>query len=100
MSRPPLPADVGVHPALEPWLADARADLADHLGIDPEHIVVTLAALVTWPDSSCGCPQPGMRYLQVTTDGAYAELVAGGATYAYHAGGRRPLFRCDGGTMS
>ena len=90
-----LPVDAGVHPAVQVWAETARADLAAHLGIDPGSVEVRLAWPVTWPDSACGCPQPGMAYLQVQTDGAYAELAVGGVTYAYHGGGRRPPFRCD-----
>ncbi len=94
MTRPQLPPDAGVDPALGPWLAEARADLAAYLGVDVESVEVRVAARVTWSDASCGCPRPGMRYAQVPTDGAYAELVVGGAVHAYHGGGRRGPFRC------
>jgi hypothetical protein len=38
-----------------------------------------------WPDSSLGCPQPGMAYLQVITPGYLIVLRALGNDYMYHA---------------
>lgn len=80
--------------ALSPWIDAATADLADRLGVDPGTIPPISAVLVSWPDSSIGCPQPGMQYLQVVTDGAVIELEADGAVYRYHGGGDRTPFLC------
>ena len=49
---------------------------------------------VTWRDSAVGCPQKGMSYLQVLTDGTRIILQVGGRRFDYHAGGRRDLFYC------
>ncbi len=54
-------------------IARARETLRT-AGIDPSQLTVTRAEPVTWPDSSLGCPQPGIQYLQVLTPGYRIEL--------------------------
>lgn len=76
-------------PGLYPLVDMAVAGLAEMLGIEAESIALVAARLVTWPDSSLGCPQPGMEYLQVLTDGSVIELSAGGSVYEYHTGGNK-----------
>lgn len=83
-----------IDPGLQPWVEDATADLAERLGVVTDAISTIAAVLVTWPDSSLGCPQPGMEYLQVLTDGAVIELEAEGAVYRYHAGEGSGPFLC------
>ncbi len=80
---------------LQPLIDLAVADLAARLGIAPGDIEVISAEEVTWPDASLGCPQPGMAYAQVLTDGARIDLRAGGAVYSYHSGGGRDPFLCE-----
>jgi hypothetical protein len=71
----------------------AVADLAERLGLDARDVTVVDARAVTWGDSSLGCPQPGMQYLQRLVDGALVVLEAGGRTYEYHGGS--PLQLCE-----
>jgi hypothetical protein len=80
---------------LQPYIDIAVADLATRLSVDSSAIQVQSAVLKEWPDSSLGCPQPGMQYAQVQTDGSQIVLLAGGKQYRYHAGGSRPPFFCD-----
>jgi hypothetical protein len=80
---------------LEGLIEKAREDLAQRLSISPDQISLVEAAGVVWPDSSMGCPQPGMQYLQVPEDGALIILQADGNMYEYHRGGRRGLFLCE-----
>ena len=80
---------------LEGLIAKAREDLAQRLSISPDQISLVEAAMAVWPDSSMGCPQPGMEYLQVPEDGALIILRAEGNLYEYHTGGRRGLFLCE-----
>lgn len=82
---------------LERLVEQAREDLARRLPATPGHIVLVEVSEMTWPDSSIGCPQPGMAYLQVRADGARIVLEADGRRYAYHYGGRRGLFLCEKG---
>ena len=65
----------------------AVADLADRLSIDESAITVVLVEEVVWSDGSLGCPQPGMSYAQVVTDGLRIVVEADGALYDYRSGG-------------
>jgi len=51
-------------PAFEKALEVLRAE-----GVDPEVLTLESWEAVTWRDSSLGCPQPDMMYLQVLTPG-------------------------------
>lgn len=93
--RSTAPPIAGVEPALEPYVARARADLAQRLGVPAEQIELIASALVTWPDTALGCPRSGMSYPQVPTDGSVIELRAGGTTYRYHSGGSTLPFLCQ-----
>lgn len=41
----------------------------------------------SWPDSSLGCPQPGMSYMQVITPGYIVLLEANGSVHEVHVAG-------------
>ena len=69
-----------------PIVVAAVADLASRLGVAEDTVVVVDARAVTWGDSSLGCPQPGMQYLQRTVDGVLVILEAEGRRYEYHGG--------------
>jgi hypothetical protein len=72
----------------------AVADAARRSGIDPADVEVVSDEEVTWRDSSAGCPQKGMQYLQVITDGRRIVLAVGARQFEYHSGGKRDLFFC------
>lgn len=80
---------------LESLIEKAKEDLAQRLSISVSEISLVEAKPVVWPDSSMGCPQPGMAYLQVPEDGALIILQVKGMLYEYHNGGRRGLFLCE-----
>lgn len=79
-----------VPPGATAALAAVRQDLAQRHKLAEAQIIVVRAQAVDWPDSSLGCPQPGMVYLQVVTPGYRLVLAAGGVSTEYHtdAGGR------------
>jgi hypothetical protein len=89
-----VPAPVAAPPArengmnLESQVATARADLGERLGLPESEIEVLEARHVTWADSSLGCPQPGMAYMQVLTPGVLVRLGAEGREYRYHGSTR------------
>lgn len=88
-------------PGLSPMIDIAVTDLAERLGLAESDIEVTAAYLVAWPDASLGCPEPGMQYAQVVTDGAVIELTANDTAYKYHTGGSRYRpFLCETPTGS
>jgi hypothetical protein len=68
-------------------VALARQDLAGRLDLAADQIQVLSVEAVEWPDTSLGCPQPGMMYAQVLTPGYRIGLQAGGQAYTYHTGG-------------
>jgi hypothetical protein len=85
-----------VDPGMGGLVAKATEDLAARLGISPEDIELLSAVLVTWPDSSLGCPEPGMVYAQLLQDGSVIELGANDRVYRYHTGGSTlEPFLCD-----
>ena len=84
-----------VNPELKPWVDMAVQDLAAKLSAKPEDIDVLEARYVTWPDSSLGCPQPDMGYLQALTDGLLIVLRNGSASYHYHGRREGPPFYCE-----
>ena len=77
----------------------AKADLAERLDIKIDAIMLISYEDVVWPDSSLGCPQPGMAYLQVPKDGSRIVLEFEGTTYDYHTGGGRDPFLCEQTTI-
>ena len=91
----PFYAAGDVDPGLEGFVGRARLDLAERLGVPPAAVTTHAAVLVRWPDGSLGCPQPGMSYAQVVTDGFVLELAHDGAVYRYHGGGARGAFLCQ-----
>jgi hypothetical protein len=76
-------------------VAQAKADLAQRLGVAPEDIQVIRAEAVTWPNAALGCPQPDMSYADVLVEGLLVELSHGGQVYSYHSGGTEPPFLCE-----
>jgi hypothetical protein len=69
--------------------AIAAAALAAHTGGNATDVLIRSVEAVDFSDSSLGCPQPGMAYLQVITPGfkVIAEL-AGSSFDVRVAGGR------------
>jgi hypothetical protein len=73
----------------------ALADLTDRLDVDPGQVRAVEAQQVTWRDSSLGCPQPGMIYQQVLTEGVRIVLELDGRRYEYHSGGGHGPYLCE-----
>ena len=78
-----------------PQVRMAVTDLAGRLDVEAGEIEVVGVELVTWPDGSLGCPQPGMAYTQVPQDGLLIRLQVDDETYAYHSGETRDPFLCE-----
>jgi hypothetical protein len=79
-------------------LAIARArETLRTAGVDSTPLTVTRAEPVTWPDSSLGCPQPGIQYLQVLTPGYLIELHGAQGDYVMHVAGNNAIV-CTGKT--
>jgi hypothetical protein len=64
----------------------AKQDLAERLGIATDAIEITSVKPMQWPDTSLGCPKPGMSYATVIVPGYKILLEAETQTYEYHTG--------------
>ena len=77
----PVPSD----PGLQSLVQRTKEDLANRLVIPADEISFVEITEVEWSDSSLGCPQPGMNYLQVITPGYLILLEANTQMYEYHS---------------
>ena len=59
-------------------------DAAPRLGLAPGSVRVDRVEARDWPDSSLGCPQPGMMYAQVITPGYLVVISGSGRSLEYH----------------
>lgn len=87
-----------VNPGSQPdnsFVLQAKEDLADRLKVETEQIELVEFKAVVWPDSSLGCPQPGMAYTQVQREGYLISLRFEGKLFDYHGGGNRAPFLCE-----
>lgn len=92
----PPSSGTDIDPGLAPLVGLAKVDLGDRLGVGPAAIAVISAELVEWPDTSLGCPQPGMAYTQIPTDGSLIVLAHDSVEYRYHTGGSASTpFLCE-----
>jgi hypothetical protein len=64
-------------------VAAAKADLARRLGMPAGDIATVGVEAKDWSDASLGCPEEGMMYAQVITQGYQITLSAGGSVYDY-----------------
>jgi hypothetical protein len=96
-AAPVAPTQTPVPPATESEaaVAAAAAHIAQYLGVDERDILVQFVEAVDWPDSSLGCPQPGMVYAQFITPGYRVLLEADGQAYEIHTDTRQTAVLCD-----
>jgi hypothetical protein len=94
-SLPPITSPDMSDQSQNPLMMQAKEDLAARLGIQTSAIELLEYKEVVWPDSSLGCPQPGMKYLQVPQEGVLIRLGVGREMYFYHSGGDQAPFLCE-----
>lgn len=68
--------------------------VSKQLSINPANIKVIHVSDMNWPNSSLGCPQPGIQYLQMITRGSLVLLQANRKAYRVHIGNNRAII-CD-----
>ncbi len=91
-TAPPSPSGTPAEVSPERWQA-----ILDHLAA----LGVTGAAelesaeAVTWPDSSLGCPSPGMQYTQALVDGLRVLVRVDGKRYDFRFGAGAALKLCS-----
>jgi hypothetical protein len=91
----PFEPTVGMVPAekLDPLIADA----ADRASAAVDSVVVIRAQQVVWSSPALDCPEPGVAYTQVLTNGYWVVLEAGDAEYDYRAEIEGEFRHCVGG---
>lgn len=71
-------------PELQNMIELITQDLAARLDVSQVEVSLVEANPVEWSDSSLGCPQEGMGYLQVITPGYRIVLQVDNQPYEYH----------------
>jgi len=77
-------ATPGLSAEAETTVQAAIADLAAKRKISSDKVQVVSVEAVDWPDTSLGCPQPGMFYAQVIVPGYRIVLSVEGQQVTYH----------------
>jgi hypothetical protein len=88
------PNFISPDPALEKIINQAKADLAQSLSIDLDHIEAVSVEAVIWPDESLGCGKPGTEYRQIDTPGYQILLEADEKIYTYHTNTSNLIIHC------
>jgi hypothetical protein len=91
----PFEPEVGMVPdeKLDPLVADA----AERASVAVESVVVIRAQQVVWSSPALDCPEPGVSYTQVLTNGYWVVLEAGASEYDYRAEIEGEFRPCEGG---
>jgi len=98
---PPTPWSTPLPPAQADAVDQAIAYLAAELGVAAAQIELVSVEEVIWPDTSLGCPRPGMAYADVLVPGFLVRLASGGQEYELHLGNLRgQIVRCDHSEVS
>jgi hypothetical protein len=80
---------------MESLIEMAKNHLAQQLSISVDEISLVEARSVVWPDSSLGCPQEGIMYLQVLTPGFLLLLEHVGTNFEYHTDRSSHIVICE-----
>lgn len=91
-SSVPLPVEPASDPVAAEFIAQARFDLAQRLGLALEAITLVSSEAVTWTDSGLGCPQAGEAVVEGVQDGYTIILAAGEERHLYHTGRDRMVY--------
>ncbi len=77
--------DTTLTPPEEALVSLAKQRLAEKFQLDPQEFRLFSILPMSWPDSSLGCPQPGVLYQPVVTPGYQMVFEGGGQTYVVHS---------------
>ena len=80
--------------AVMPLVNIAIQDLAQRLDVSLDEITVVHIEEIEWSDASLGCPQPGMDFAQVITQGLEIVLQFEEDTYSYHSDLKELVMLC------
>ncbi len=96
-TRTPTPM-AAHHPVPKAIIERLLDEVATSSGIARDDIILQRAEEATWGDTSLGCPQPNVGYMQRIVSGYWVVLHTGNEEYDYridHNGGHH---RCTGST--
>lgn len=82
MSAPTAPA-TGDAPS-DQLVQQARARLAQHLGVNEKTLTLHDASAQEWPNSALGCPSADAAYSEIISPGFLLNFAANGHTYPVH----------------
>ncbi|NIM95906.1 MAG: hypothetical protein GTO18_19580 [Anaerolineales bacterium] len=99
VSPPPTSTEVAIPSEAEPLVNRAVADLAARLNVSEEKIDVVKVESVEWPDTSLGCPQPGIMYADVIIPGHNVVMIVNQDIYEYHEGSGQEIICGQGGQL-
>ncbi len=88
---------VGLNERNRAQVALARQQLTSKAAVQDGEISVVSVEEVEWRDSSLGCPEPEMMYMQVITPGYRITLEAQGRRYTYHSDLGQQVILCEKG---
>ncbi|HWH23456.1 MAG TPA: hypothetical protein VNW68_01035 [Candidatus Limnocylindria bacterium] len=71
--------------------------LAVEAGVGQDQIAIVRAEQVTWRDASLGCPEPGMMYIQVLTEGYWVVLRVNDQTFDFRVDSQGQFRLCPEG---
>ncbi|HEU4324720.1 MAG TPA: hypothetical protein VFS21_16365 [Roseiflexaceae bacterium] len=86
---------VGVNNSNRAQVALARKELTSKAAVQDSEITVVSVEEVEWRDSSLGCPEPDVMYMQVITPGYRITLEAQGKRYTYHSDMGQQVIPCE-----
>ena len=82
-------------PDPQPATDAALGDAATHLGVGRDQLHVDQVDAHQWPDSSLGCPKPGIMYSQIVTPGFLILISSSsGKQLEYHTDGQSRVVLC------
>jgi hypothetical protein len=93
----PVPGSLGRDNSNAQLTVDAALqDAATHLGTAPDQLHVEQVQERQWPDSSLGCPKPGLMYSQIVTPGFLIVISSStGRRLEYHTDTRAHVVLCQ-----
>jgi hypothetical protein len=81
----------------QPIEEQTRIHLANQLGISVDEVTIAQIEETEWNNSSLGCPDKDVAYLEVITPGYIITLEAQGQQYRYHTDTGRHFVQCNTG---
>ena len=81
-------------PSLQNLVSQAKQKLSQKFQLNIADISLFSVAPAEWPDSSLGCPQPGVLYQPVVTPGYQMVFESGRRTFVVHTGQSSQVLIC------